>query len=54
MTYLDSLKESKRIREKLEEDTFKLKTIVMDIHKLHSEYNGEFLEKLEEFLNSYK
>lgn len=54
MTHLERLKQEKQIREKAEADELRVKILIMDINKKHSEHNGKFLDDLEKFLKNYE
>lgn len=51
MDHLSRLKQEKIIRETSEKDTLRLKLITQRIYEIHHLKDGEFLNKLEEFLN---
>ena len=50
MDFLDRLKQEKQIRETSERDALRLKIIIQQIYEIHHIKDGEFLDKLEEFL----
>ena len=54
MSYLESLSEQKISREKYEQGILKMKTLIVQIEVLHNNYNGGFLNDLEDFLKYYK
>lgn len=54
MSHLQRLQQEKQIREKAEADELRVKMLIMQINKLHSEHNGKFLDDLEEFLKKYE
>ena len=54
MDYLDRLKQEKLIRETSERDALRLKIITQQIYEIHHIKDGEFLDKLEKFLEIEK
>ena len=54
MNFLQKLKTEKIAREAYEQDERKLKDLIFTINNLHAIYDGEFLSKLNSFIDIYK
>ena len=52
MDYLQRIKEEKIIKEQYEQDQLRLKVIHKKIKDIHEAKDGEFLNKMEQFLSS--
>lgn len=54
MTYLSLLESQKKEREKFEQEEHQLKKAITECNSLFSLHDGDFLIKLQEFINNYK
>ena len=54
MSYLNILESERKNREKYEKEDLLLRTAITECNSLYSLHDGDFLEKLQEFIKQYK
>lgn len=54
MSYLNLLQQQKNDRDKYEREEHQLKVAITECNNLFSLHDGDFLEKLEKFIDDYK